>query len=646
MAYDKNKKYDFVGWATRNNVRCTDGRRIIMDAFKDSCGTQVPLVWNHQHDGPADVLGHADLVNCPQGVKAYCSFNDTENGELSKVLVKHGDIVALSIYANHLKEKNGDVLHGDICEVSLVHKGANPGAFIENVLIHGDTTDGDAAIMCFYDPEYMAHSDEDVPEEEQKKEETTEKTLEHADKEEPKMAEEKKPAESGEKTLQDVFDTMNEEQKNVCYAMVGMALEDAKGKKSDDDDDEDEDEGGNGKMKHNAFDQTYERTESYLSHADQQAIIELAKNVQVGSLKNAMALYGEDNGTVLCHSTDAVGGFAQDTDPGNITWLFPEYKDLKPGAPELITNDQTWITGLMNKVQKLPFSRIRTRQVDIRNIEGAMDSLRGKGYQKGAQKRLSGNFRLARRTTDPQTVYVRNSLHRDDIVDITDFDYVQYLYNIDRMELNEELATAILFGDDREISDPDKIFPEHIRPIWTDDELYTMHYDVDIAGARAKIQGTNTTANFGDNYIYAEAVIIAMLYAREKFKGSGTPDMYCTPHLVNVMLLARDINGRRIYNSVSELASALNVGAIHTVEQMENRTRTDGEGASAKTKKLLALVGNMNDYAIGSTKGGEITHFTQFDIDFNQEKSLIETRLSGAITRVYSFIALEEDVTE
>lgn len=642
MAFDKNKKYDFVGWATRNNIRCTDGRRIIMDAFKDSCGTQVPLVWNHQHDGPADVLGHADLVNCPQGVKAYCLFNDTENGELSKVLVKHGDIVALSIYANHLKEKNGDVFHGDICEVSLVHKGANPGAFIENVLIHGDTTDGDAAIICFYDPEYLAHSDDDVPEEEQK--EDKEETLEHADKEEAKMAEEKKTAESSEKTLQEVFDTMNEEQKNVCYAMVGIALEDAKGNKSDEDD-EDDDEGGN-TMKHNAFDQgQYGREESYLSHSDQKEIIDLAKNIQVGTLKNAMALYGQDNNTTLMHSADAVGGFSQDTtEDGNITWLFPEYKDLKPGAPELITNDQSWITGLMNKIKKLPFSRIRTRQVDIRNIEGAMNSLRGKGYQKGAQKRLSGNFNLARRTTDPQTVYVRNSLHRDDIADITDFDYVQYLYNIDRMELNEELATAILFGDGREVSDPDKIFPEHIRPIWTDDELYTMHYDVDIEGAREKIQGSNTAANFGDNYIYAEAIITAMLYAREKFKGSGTPDMYCTPHLVNVMLLARDLNGRRIYNSVAELASALNVGAIYTVEQMENKTRTEGEGAAAKTKKLLAIVGNMNDYAVGSTKGGEITHFTQFDIDFNQEKSLIETRLSAAITRVYSFIALEEEV--
>lgn len=636
MAFDKNKKYDFVGWATRNNIRCTDGRRIIMDAFKDSCGTQVPLVWNHQHGGPADVLGHADLVNCPQGVKAYCTFNDTENGELSKVLVKHGDIVALSIYANHLKEKNGDVFHGDICEVSLVHKGANPGAFIENVLIHGDTTSGDEAIICFYDPEFLAHSDEEEPEKE------AEEALEHADKEEPKMAEEsKKPAvEDDDETLQDVFNTMNEKQKNVCYAMVGMALENAKGES-----DEDEEEGGNEKMKHNAFDQNDARSESYLSHADQKDIIELAKNVQVGTLKNAMALYGQDNDTTLMHSADAVGGFTQDTaEDGNITWLFPEYKDLKPGAPELITNDQSWISGLMNKIRKLPFSRIRTRQVDIRNIEGSMDSLRGKGYKKGEQKRLSGNFKLARRTTDPQTVYVRNSLHRDDIVDITDFDYVQYLYNIDRMELNEELATAILFGDGREDSDPDKIFPEHIRPIWTDDDLYTMHYDVDIAGAREKIQGTNTTANFGDNYIYAEAIITAMLYAREKFKGSGTPDMYCTPHLVNIMLLARDLNGRRIYNSVAELASALNVGAIHTVEQMENRTRIEGEGGSAKTKKLLAIVGNMADYAVGSTKGGEIAHFTQFDIDFNQEKSLIETRLSGAITRVYSFIALEEEV--
>lgn len=630
----QNKEYDFVGWATRNNVRCTDGRRIIMDAFKDSCGGQVPLVWNHQHNSPDNVLGHADLVNCPQGVKAYCTFNETENGELSKVLVKHGDIVALSIYANHLKEKNGDVLHGDICEVSLVHKGANPGAYIENVLIHGDTTSDDEAILYFYDPEFLAHSDEEETPESQE--------LEHADKkeEEPKMEDEKKkaPAEDGEETLQDVFNTMNEKQKNVCYAMVGLALEES-GKS----DKKDDDEGGKEEMKHNAFDQGTARNENVICHSDQEEILELAKNVQVGSFKNALGIYMEDN--ALAHSADSVGGFTQDLSAdGNISWLFPEYKDVRPGAPELITNDQTWVTFVLNKVHKSPISRIRTRQVDIRNIEGSMDSLRGKGYQKGAQKRISGNFALARRTTDPQTIYVRNSLHRDDIIDITDFDYVQYLYNIDRMELNEELATAILFGDDRQISDPDKIFPEHIRPIWTDDELYTIHYDVDIAAARQSLQGSNTSANFGENYIYAEAVITAMLYSREKYKGSGQPDMFCTPHLLNVMLLARDINGRRIYSSVAELASSLNVGAIHTVEQMEGKTRIDGEGASAKTKKLLALVCNMSDYALGSTKGGEITHFTDFDIDFNQQKSLIETRVSGANTRLFSAIALEETV--
>lgn len=637
----KGKEYDFVGWATRTNVRCTDGRRIMEDAFKDCCGT-VPLVWNHEHTDPSYVLGHADLENCRGGVKAYCSFNDTENGELSKVLVKHGDIIGLSIYANHLTEKNKDVWHGNICEVSLVHKGANPGAYIENVMVHSDT-DEDAATIYFYDPEFLAHGDS----EEEEVKETAEEAIQHSDeeeakkKEEPKMAEEtKKVEDDGEETIQDIFNTMNEKQKKVCYAMVGMALEDAKGGSDDDDDEE-----GEEKMKHNAFDQGYTRRDNVICHADQEEIIELAKNVQVGSFKNALGIYMEDN--ELAHSADAVGGFTQDTSQdGNITWLFPEYKDLKPGAPELITNDQGWVEKVLAKVHKSPISRIRTRQVDIRNIEGAFDSLRGKGYQKGAQKRLSGNFKLARRSTDPQTIYVRNSLHRDDIIDITDFDYVQYLYNIDRMQLNEELATAILFGDGREDSDPDKIFPEHIRPIWTDDELYTIHKDVDIEGARASLQGTNTAANFGDNYIYAEAIITAMLYAREKYKGSGQPDMFCTPHLVNVMLLARDINGRRIYSSVSELASALNVGNIFTVEQMENKTRTEGEGQSAKTKKLLALVCNMADYALGSTKGGEITHFTDFDLDFNQQKSLIETRVSGANTRIYSAIALEEDVTE
>ncbi|MBR1703101.1 MAG: HK97 family phage prohead protease [Lachnospiraceae bacterium] len=613
------KVCDFCGWATRNNIKCSDGRTIMKDAFKEFDGKRVPLVWNHDHSNPENVLGHADLENRDEGLFAYCTFNDSKNGELGKILVKHGDIVGLSIYANHLKQRGGDVYHGEIGEVSMVIKGANPGAYIEEVLVHGDDTEG-GVIIFTGEPIELYHADQE-------------------EKEDKPVEGETKKKESG-KTLQDVFNTMNEEQQNACYAMVGMALQD-KNKKSDSE--EEDDEGGKD-MKHNAFDQGSTQENNVLCHADQVDIINLAKNSQVGTLKNALQIYMDEN--ELSHA-DAVGGFTQDTSvDGNISWLFPEYKDLRPGAPELITNDQGWVHHVLNKVHKSPISRIRTRQVDIRNIEGSMDSLRAKGYIKGNQKRLSGNFKLARRSTDPQTIYVRNSLHRDDIVDITDFDYVAYLYKIDRMQLDEELATAMLFGDGRDDSDPDKIFPEHIRPIWTDDDIYTIHKDVDIEGAKASLQGTNTAANFGENYIYAEAIITAMLYAREQYKGSGQPDMYCTPHLLNVMLLARDINGRRIYSSVSELASSLNVGAIKTVEQMEGKTRTEGSGATAKTKKLLALVCNMADYALGSTKGGEITHFTDFDLDFNQQKSLIETRVSGANTRLFSAIALEEDITE
>lgn len=387
-------------------------------------------------------------------------------------------------------------------------------------------------------------------------------------------------------------------------------------------------------MKHNVFDTDKRDDKNFLSHADQESILNMAKTSQVGTFQTALSIYAEEN--ALQH--DAISsGFVQ-TGEGNVTTLFPEYKDVRPGAPELITNDQGWITSVTNKVHKSPISRIRTSQVDIRNI----DSLRAKGYVKGKKKTQAGNFKLVRRTTDPQTVYVKDALHRDDIVDITDFDYVAYLYNIDRMMLNEELATAIMLGDGREEGDEAKIAPDHIRPIWLDDDLYTIHVDLNVENAKKELQGTNTGANFGENYVYAEAMINTILYAREDYKGTGTPDFYCTPHLLNVMLLARDINGRRIYSSKAELATALNVGEIHTAEQFEGKTRTTADN---KTKKLLGIVANLADYSLGATKGGEVTHFTDFDIDFNQLKSLLETRCSGALTRVYSAIAIEEDVT-
>ena len=326
--------------------------------------------------------------------------------------------------------------------------------------------------------------------------------------------------------------------------------------------------------------------------------------------QTALEIYAEQNG----FQHDAVsGGFVQ-AGEGNVTALFPEYQEVRPGAPELITNDQGWISNVMRKVHKSPISRIRTSQTDIRGI----DSLRARGYEKGKEKKQAGNFKLVRRTTDPQTVYVKNALHRDDIVDITDFDYVKYLYDIDRLMLNEELAIAMMLGDGREDGDEGKIDPDKIRPIWTDDDLYTIHADLDVEAAKKELQGTNTGANFGENYILAEAMINAVLYARENYKGTGTPDMYITPHMLNVMLLARDMNGRRIYSSKAELASAFNVGEILTAEQFEGETRKTDD---SKTKKLLAIITNLNDYSLGATKGGEVTHFTQFDIDFNQEKS-------------------------
>ena len=602
----KTKKYDFSGWATRNDLTCADGRVIKKDAFKGQDGATVPLVWMHNHSDPNNVLGFAHLENRDNGVYAYCEFNDTESGQTAKELVKHGDVRSLSIFANQLKQAGHDVVHGIIREVSLVLAGANPGAFIDDVMAHDDSGET-AGVIVGYDEMIMGY-------------------LEHSDDEKgEKVADENKKKESGDKTVEDVFNELTEDQKTVVYAIIGQALEDAAG-------DDEEDDGEDDEMKHNVFET--DASNNYLSHSDQEDILKLAKSSQVGTFQTALEIFADDNG--LQH--DAVsGGFIQSGE-GNVTQLFPEYKEVRPGAPELITSDQGWISTVMNKVHKSPISRIRTSQVDIRNI----DALRAKGYTKGKEKKLTGNFKLIRRTTDPQTVYVKNALHRDDIVDITDFDYVSYLYNIDRMMLNEELATAIMLGDGREDGDEAKIAAEHIRPIWTDDDLYTIHVDLDVAGAKTELQGSNTSANFGENYIIAEAMINTVLYAREKYKGTGTPDLFITPHMLNQMLLARDINGRRIYSSKAELATALNVGSINTAEQFEGKTRTTSDN---KTKKLVAIIANLADYSLGATKGGEVTHFTQFDIDFNQEKSLLETRCSGALTRVYSAIAVEEDTT-
>ncbi len=591
-------KYDFSGWATRNNLRCGDGRTIRKDAFKGNDGQVVPLVWNHDHNDPENVLGHALLENREDGVYAYGTFNDTEAGQAAKKLVRHGDVKSLSIYANKLKQVGGDVIHGTIRELSLVLAGANPGAFIDSVMVHGEE-EGDSIIAGFDENIMLYHSEDNAEEPENNEEDDN-------------MA--------NEKTIGDVFDELTEDQKTVVYALIGQALED--NAPDDDYDEEGED------MKHNVFDQD-EKQENYLSHADQESIINMAKATSVGSLREAMEIYADQNS--LQH--DAFD---------DMTQLFPEYKLIDPEEPKILYDDDSWVAGVINGVHKSPIARVRTRRADARKSE-IENELKAKGYKKGAEKKYMDKIKLVGRTHDAQTIYIKDKLNRDDILDITDFDVVNYQWKIMRHTLDQTLATAILVGDGRTDIDPDKIKEDHIRPIWLDDELYCIHQDVDIAAAKKELQGTNTGANFGDNYIYAEAIITAALYAREKYKGSGNLTFFCTPHLLNVMLLARDLNGRRIYSSKSDLIAALNVKDIKTVEQFEGLTRTT---KNSKKKKMLGLFVNLADYQVGCVKGGEITRFDQFDIDFNQQKMLLETRLSGALVEWYSAIALEEDVTE
>lgn len=606
--------YDFSGWATRNDLLCGDGRTIRRNAFKDNDGVVVPLVWNHQHNDPNAVLGHALLENRDSGVYAYGTFNDSDQGRQAKALVQNGDVRSLSIWANQLKQIGNDVIHGNIRELSLVLAGANPGAYIDFAIAHSED-EGESFIASYDENIVIYHSDESKEEENKEEEEEpmeeNKEVLAHA---------EQTPTPEGEETIEEIFNTLSDKQKTAVYAIVGSIVEEV-----DDEGEEDDDEGGEN-MKHNVFDYEEQVTENYLSHADEEAILDLAKKSNCGSLRQAMEIYAEENDFIAHGFEDAALGK-----------LFPEYELTKSGAPELLERDQSWVSGVMSKIHKSPISRIRTRQADARIAE-----LRAKGYQKkGDKKTLMEQIKLLGRQIDPQTVYIKDEMHRDDIIDITDFDVVNYQWTLMRHLMEEELALAALIGDGRDESDPDKIHEAHIQSIWNDAELYTIHQDVDIAAARAELQGTNTGANFGENYIYAEAIITAALYARERYKGSGTPDLYCTPHLLNVMLLARDLNGRRIYDSKTDLAAALNVNSIVTVEQFEGKTRDAGGG---KTKKLLGLFVNMSDYTFGSTRGGEITRFDDFDIDFNKYKYLMETRLSGALTKVYSAIALEEPV--
>lgn len=608
-----DEQFDIEGWATKCNIKCADGRVIMPNAFQHQDGETVPVVWNHDHNNPENVLGHALLENRPDGVYAYVKFNDTESGKVAKSLTEHKDITRFSICAGKLKQQGSNVVHGLISEVSLVLAGANPGAVIESVIKHG-SDEGEEAIIISHDEFQLYHS-ADVKEPVKKESKLNEQ--------DPKA-----------KSIKDIIDSMSEEQKEAMYFLVGKAVEDAKAGKLDDEEPQDDkvehslneeviDQGGT-YMKNNLFETGGNQT--VLTHADEEAIIELAKQRNSNGFQDALKTYMSEH-QHLQHGIDKI-----DT-------LFPEFTNLNPGAPELLTRDQGFVDHVINGAHKTPFSRIRTRKADARKAE-----IRAKGYKKGSQKTKIGNINLLTRTTDPQTVYVKDELERDDIVDITDFDVVEYQYGVMNMALKEEVALAVLIGDGRETGDAHKISEEHIRPIWLDDDLYTIHGDVDLAAMKKELQGTNTGANFGEEYIYAEAMIKQSLFLREQYKGSGNVELFCTPHMLNVMLLARDLNGRRIYSSKNDLTKALNVKDIVTVEQFEGKTRKVSEGN--KTKQLLGLFVNMDDYNIGSTKGGEISKFSDFDIDFNRYKYLMETRLSGALTRPYSAIALELDVTD
>lgn len=595
------KTYDFCGWATKSNVLCTDGLTIAEGAFSHCDGITVPLVWNHRHNEVTNILGHALLKSCKEGIRAYCSFNDTTDGIAAKKAVEHGDVVSMSICARDLKKQAKIVQHGTIFEVSLVIAPANPKAMIDQVIYHSD---GSTSVI---EDEGVIYTGEPLE-------------LYHADEGEPKA--EAKDEINKDETVQDIIDSMTPKQQVVFYSLLDDALHD--NLKPEDQKDEEEDKS----MKHNVFDKETTQ-ETVLAHSDQLKILEMAKTSQYGNLHAAIEAYCADNET-LKHSFE----------PDAITALFPEYQDVKPGAPELLTDDLGWVGKVMAKVHKSPMARIRTRQADARN-KNLEKELRANGYKKGTLKTNIGNIKLVSRTTDPQTVYVKDFMNRDDRIDIKDFDVVAYIQKIMRNTLNEDLAMSIMLGDTRDVGDPQRIEPDKIRPIWGDDDLYVIYADVDKAGMKTKLQGSDTTTYFGDNFIEAEAIIETALYAREQYRGSGALDFYCDPHLVNVMLLARDRNGHRLYKDINDLKAALNVQEIITAEQFAGKTRT----VAGKTKKLMGIFVNLNDYHVGATKGGEVTSFSDFNIDFNQEQYLIETRVSGALVRVKSAIVLEEDVT-
>lgn len=582
---------DFSGWATRNDLKCSDGRVIRRDAFKHDDGIKVPLVWNHQHNDPRNVLGHAWLENRPEGVYTYGFFNDSESGEIGKILVKHGDICALSIYANQLQQRGCDVLHGEIREVSLVHAGANPGAFIDSMLKHGEDSD-DEAIIYTGMPLYLSHSDVDKQEDKAddgEKKETSEK------KDEP----EKKTDSDEEKTVADVINSMTEEQKNVMYAMIGQAMDDqGESDPESEDNNDDDSKGGTNTMKHNVFDKDDRQKENVLVHSDGSEVSSEEISTIFGDIKR----YGSLKDSVLAHGID------------NVDYLFPDAQTLA-NTPEFIQRDTGWVKKVMSGVHHTPFSRIKSIFADITE-----DDARAKGYFKGKLKKEEV-FGLLKRTTTPTTVYKKQKMDRDDVVDITDFDVVAWLKSEMRMMLDEELARAYLIGDGRLASSDDKINEQNIRPILKDEELYTIQATVSV----------QSSATEDDK---AREFIRTAIKARKNYKGSGHPTLYTTEDILTDCLFLTDTTGRDLYTDVAQLAKKLRVKEIVTVPVMEG---VNGKNGGA----LMGIIVNLADYNVGADRGGAVNMFDDFDIDYNQQKYLIETRCSGALIKPYSAIALE-----
>lgn len=582
---------DFSGWATRNDLKCSDGRVIRRDAFKHDDGIKVPLVWNHQHNDPRNVLGHAWLENRPEGVYTYGFFNDSESGEIGKILVKHGDICALSIYANQLQQRGCDVLHGEIREVSLVHAGANPGAFIDSMLKHGEDSD-DEAIIYTGMPLYLSHSDADKQED---KADDGEKKGTSEKKDEP----EKKTDSDEEKTVADVINSMTEEQKNVMYAMIGQAMDDqGESDPESEDNNDDDSKGGTNTMKHNVFDKDDRQKENVLVHSDGSEVSSEEISTIFGDIKR----YGSLKDSVLAHGID------------NVDYLFPDAQTLA-NTPEFIQRDTGWVKKVMSGVHHTPFSRIKSIFADITENDA-----RAKGYFKGKLKKEEV-FGLLKRTTTPTTVYKKQKMDRDDVVDITDFDVVAWLKSEMRMMLDEELARAYLIGDGRLASSDDKINEQNIRPILKDEELYTIQATVSV----------QSSATEDDK---AREFIRTAIKARKNYKGSGQPTLYTTEDILTDCLLLTDTTGRDLYTDVAQLAKKLRVKEIVTVPVMEG---VNGKNGGA----LMGIIVNLADYNVGADRGGAVNMFDDFDIDYNQQKYLIETRCSGALIKPYSAIALE-----